>query len=147
MYGMKKKVSILLGKLLSKMFLRHLLVGAFMYTITVAALHLFLSILRWETLISLVILQSGLFIFGFVFARRFIFKEKNVSFKLNPVEQAKRYAVLLFFFRFLDIVFSFIMIDLLEVSYVVVPLIVTNIIFVVKFFVYRKFVFCLAKDE
>ena len=131
-----------------KAFRRHLLVGAVTYLLTVSALHLFLSVLGWSTVAALVVLHLGIFVYGFILTRRFIYKGENGErYAYSPQSQAKRYALCLFAFRLLDGGISFILIDWMGISYFVVPLMVTGGLFILKFFVYRRLVFPLVKEE
>ena len=136
-------VSFINRTLRDKSFHRHLLVGLFTYIMTIAVLHLFLGILGWGTLTSLVIFQTMFFFYGFTITRRFIYGQSNESeqYAYSPQSQALRYAVFLFCFRVVDGAMSFILIDFFGVSYFIVPLMITGVLFILKFFVYRRYIF------
>lgn len=110
--------------------------------ITVAILHLLLSIIGLHTALALAILQVVIFSYGYVVSRRFIFKQsKGENYVYSPKSQAARYAFCMLCFRTLDGGISYILIDWLGLSYFVVPLMVSGVFFILKYFVYRKFVF------
>ena len=132
----------------SSAFHRHLIFGGINYFITILALHVMLSILRWETLKSLVLFNILLYIYGFFLFRKIIFKhEGNNEFTYIPRTQAIRFAVCMLAFRLSDICVSFFLIEIMGVSYVVTPLIVAGMLFVAKFFVYQKFVFTTMQNR
>ena len=142
---MRQIVNFIQYVLQSGMFLRHFFVGAITYILMVFTLHILISAMHWETIWALVVLHCTLFVFGFLLASRFVFGDKNSKYVLTKTSQLVRYGALLFTFRVLDALVSYIFIDWLGISYLVTPLIVTNTFFVIKFFVYRKYVFMLEE--
>jgi len=122
-------------------FRRHMFVGVLTYLITISILHTTLSVLGLSTLLSLAILQTIIYVYGFLVTSRFIYKDDKAQYVHSQREQAIRYGITLIGFRLFDGAVSFVLIDWLAISYFLVPLMVTGALFILKFFVYRQFIF------
>ena len=128
---------------------RHIFAGTTVYVATVLALHTFIAILEWSTFSAILILQVVLFCIGFFISRYYIFENEKASesFVYDKKTQAIRYALWLLVFRVADGVCNFVLIEWAGLSYFIAPILVMCVLFVAKFFAYRRFVFSKVENQ